>query len=130
MLKKDIFDRLSLSGQYAKLENKKVVLCDANEWLEFFREPNRRIVAEDVIAGCRISTVFLGINHNFSAPYDSNVGHWFETMVFDKDFMIETQRRYSTWEDAVQGHEEILEDLLKKFQGESRFDFMSELNKA
>ncbi len=53
----------------------------------------------------QISTVFLGINHNFE-PGPPLV---FETMVFAKDYpdIDEYMDRYSTWDDAVAGHEAI-----------------------
>lgn len=53
-----------------------------------------------------ISTVFMGIDHNFTG---SGRPILFETMVFglpDTEVGYEYQRRCSTWDEAVQQHKE------------------------
>ena len=77
-------------------------------WAEWYETANRR-VAEDVIGQYRVSTVFLGINHNFQS--DGLPVLW-ETMVFcdDKRFN-DYQRRYTSREDAITGHAETHEML-------------------
>ncbi|MCK4858907.1 MAG: hypothetical protein KAT58_13115 [candidate division Zixibacteria bacterium] len=49
----------------------------------------------------RVSTVFLGLDHNFSGE-----GHpvLFETMVFGESPLADEQERYCTWDEAVAGH--------------------------
>jgi hypothetical protein len=69
-----------------------------------------RHVAEDFVGDfhgtkmIRISTVFLGINHNFG---DEGPPILFETMVFG-GVLNGRQFRYSTWDEAELGHAAML----------------------
>lgn len=114
----------------AILVNRKVVTRDSldiKEWGEFMSDINNRRVVEtylneegDICHGTgsiRVSTVFLGMDHNWS---NRGSAKWFETMVFwsipgeDHDDFMD---RYETWEEAEMGHAKIVEeviDLLKK----------------
>jgi len=56
-----------------------------------------------------ISTVFLGIDHNFG----SGAPILFETMVFGGKHNG-FQQRYSTWREAVYGHEVVKKKVLGK----------------
>lgn len=63
-------------------------------------------VAFDDCGGVSVSTVFTFINHNF---FGSGPPLVFETMVFGGNDMIDRRcERYSTWEEAEQGHQEML----------------------
>lgn len=77
------------------------------DWARWFETAERR-VAEDNIAGVRVSTVFLGLDHAFGG----DTPLLFETMVFggarDQD-----QLRYSTWEQAEAGHKAMVERIKK-----------------
>lgn len=90
---------------YWKLEGKTPVpVYDLLEWAKWFDTADR-IVKQDSLPGeVRVSTVFLGIDHGY---FD---GHplLFETMVFSPDKNNNHIRRYSTWEEAEAGHEEII----------------------
>jgi len=55
-----------------------------------------------------VSTVFLGIDHNFSGEGPPLL---YETMVFGGD-LHEGCNRYSTREEALAGHEAVLEDAI------------------
>jgi hypothetical protein len=61
----------------------------------------RRTVAKsrDEERGIAVSTVFLGINHNFG----DGPPILFETMIFDGK-SSDRQWRYATWEEAERGH--------------------------
>ena len=80
-------------------------------WYEGSKEKRR--VARDVICGFVVSTVFLAIDHSHGfGPKPL----WFETMVFRADSneeMIATldyeQARYTTWQEASEGHKRICE---------------------
>jgi hypothetical protein len=48
-----------------------------------------------------VSTVFLGLDHNFLRTGPPVL---FETMIFGVPFVSEWQRRYCTWDEAVDGH--------------------------
>lgn len=62
-------------------------------------DDGRRVGFTEIAPGIEVSTVFLGIDHN----------HWsgppllFETMIFD-DYGGQETYRYSTWDEAVEGH--------------------------
>jgi hypothetical protein len=84
------------------LENKKpVVEEDLAKWSRWFEDPDNCRVAETKIGYIRISTVFLGIDHNFDSSGEPVL---FETMIFGGKFHLE-QARYCSWEEAEQGHE-------------------------
>lgn len=70
----------------------------------FPRNPDKRRVALDEVGEARISTVFLGIDHQWG----SGPPLLFETMVFGGP-MDEQQWRYSTWDEAEAGHHRVVE---------------------
>ena len=79
---------------------------DIMEWARWFAKADR-IVRRDVISGVIISTVFLGIDHNFG---DDGLPILYKTMIFGGDHN-EDQYRYSTYDEAVAGHEKILDEI-------------------
>lgn len=91
---------------YYKLnEAKEPVKCDLMEWSNMFENDDRR-VAFDAIEGKEVSTVFLGLDHN----YFGGKPLLFETMVFDEGESSEHYcLRYSTYEQALKGHQEAIE---------------------
>jgi len=89
------------------LEGKKAVPChDIENWGKWF-ETAFRVVAQDQVADVRISTVFLGLDHNFTGLGPPLL---FETMVFHGDDG-EQVGRYPTWEAAEAGHQKVLKIL-------------------
>jgi len=72
---------------------------DILEWARQF-ETSNRIVEETQIGDVKVSTVFLGIDHAFIGGEPL----LFETMIFggEEDGY---QNRYSTWDEAVKGHQ-------------------------
>lgn len=68
-----------------------------------------RRVANDSIGDVGISTVFLSIDHSYSLDddYETSPPILFETMVFRGDHDGEMWR-YSTWDEAVAGHEAVV----------------------
>lgn len=94
--------------RYYKLAGKMVVECPFLEWAYWFETADRR-VARDEVAGIEISTVFLGLDHNFFGKSDPLL---FETLVFLPDGTTGKMRRYFTWVEAEQGHKEIT-DLIR-----------------
>lgn len=91
------------------LKDKKVIECfDLLEWGRFMEEKSR-IVKQEVVNGVNISTVFLGLDHNF----DEGELLAFETMIFGGKH-DDYQERCSTWEQAEEMHakaKKIVEDL-------------------
>lgn len=110
---------------YWILKDKKPVKVDTvEEWGVMFENTDGRRVAQDTVGDFWISTVFLGMDHNFSSDGPPLL---FETMVFDQSCKrplrlrkdsgeeIESigedvyQNRYATWEEAEAGHKEAVE---------------------
>ena len=92
---------------YWILKNKKPIHTeDIHIWGRFFEDINNRRVAMDILPnGKKVSTVFLGIDHNFG----EGDPHLFETMVFDKDSKDEEVERCSTWEQAEEMHRRMVD---------------------
>ena len=94
---------------YYKLdENKNVVKSSLEEWANFIEgklPTNFKHVGDDTIDGKRVSTVFLGLCHNFS-PFNKTP-IVFETMVFDNGSSL-YQERYATYQEAEEGHKRAI----------------------
>lgn len=73
------------------------------EWGRWFEHANRH-VASTKIGDVRVSTVFLGIDHSFKSEGPLVL---FETMIFGGP-LDQNEQRYSTWEEAERGHEEMV----------------------
>ena len=71
---------------------------DLLKWGRWFQTADRH-VANDIIGGVRVSTVFIGLDHIF----DDGPPLIFETMVFGGPLDQEMER-YSTREQAAAGH--------------------------
>ena len=100
-------------------ENRPVV-CSMTEWAIWW-ETTERHVADTHTQLMRISTVFLGLDYNFS---DRGPPILFETMVFDRyPHMAEVfgemrevfedyeTHRYATWDDALASHKAIVKRI-------------------
>jgi hypothetical protein len=74
------------------------------QWAEWM-ESHECHVANDIFEGVHVSTVFLGIDHNFG--FDASPPVLFETMIFGGP-MDGFMDRYHTREEALQGHAEAL----------------------
>lgn len=94
-----------MTNKYILREKTPILEPDLIKWAKNFETEDRR-VAQDVIGDVKISTVFLGVDHSFgiSKPL------LFETMVFGGKFDQE-QDRYSTWDEAVQGHKNMVDKV-------------------
>jgi hypothetical protein len=90
-------DKYILNGQEA-------IPCeDLLTWGRWF-ETAERHVAQKVIGDVRVSTVFLGLDHKFGSDGPPLI---FETMIFGGEH-DGYQERYSTWEQAEEGHKRAL----------------------
>lgn len=72
-------------------------------WARLFEDTNYRRVAEELVNGVRISTVWLGLDHSFI----EGKREIFESMVFGGEHDQE-QRRYATLHDAIRGHDALV----------------------
>jgi hypothetical protein len=72
----------------------------------------RRQLADDHVGGHRVSTIFLLLDHRHLGGGPPLL---FETMVFDEHGrMTGEQHRYSTYDDALAGHQTTLRRLTHK----------------
>lgn len=71
---------------------------DIIAWAKWFGT-NKRHVAQDNVGESHVSTVFLGVDHNFIGGRPV----LFETMIFGGEHDQE-QERYCTWDEAEAGH--------------------------
>ena len=99
--------------KYYLNEDKTYRPAELMEWAEQFENMNRH-VGSDMVDGKRVSTVWLGLDHSFGGDKPM----LFETMVFSEhephtDIYME---RYSTWDEAVEGHQKAI-DWVKKHYG-------------
>jgi len=95
-----------MTSHYILDENKQIVPVESIlEWSQWFQEDSRRVAYSESLTH-QVSTVFLGINTRFDKDAPPLV---FETMVFGQDTGWDELDcwRYSTWDEAVKGHEEL-----------------------
>lgn len=79
------------------------IATDVETWACWFETANRR-VAETRIKGVRISTVFLGLDHQFRL---SGRPILWESLIFGGPLDGEMVR-YETLTDAIRGHERLV----------------------
>jgi hypothetical protein len=92
-----------MNGQYI-LNGKTPVECnDLMEWAKQMEGKNR-IVEQSQFENVKVSTVFLGLDHSFG----DGEPLLFETMIFGGEH-DQYQDRYSTWDEAVEGHKKACE---------------------
>lgn len=92
-----------MSGKYI-LEGKIPKLVDdVFEWGEWFETADRKVARTVLPNDVEVSTVFLGLDHNFSG----GVPILFETMIFGGEH-DGYQERYATWEEAEAGHKQAV----------------------
>jgi hypothetical protein len=77
---------------------------DVLVWGKMYENFEARKVAITEIGDVRVSTVFLGMNHNWG----DGPPLLFETMVFGGK-LDQEQERYSTWDEAERGHAATVE---------------------
>lgn len=81
----------------------------AQSWMQLMELESYRVLKQDTaLDDSWVSTIWLGFNHNIG----SKKMHLFETMVFakrDQNDIIDS-RRYSTKNEALKGHEEVLKE--------------------
>jgi hypothetical protein len=82
---------------------------DLMKWAHWFETADRR-VAETIVDGKRVSTVFIGLDHQFGDG-DPLI---FETMIFGDDNDGEYQTRCATWEEAEEMHRVAVASLTER----------------
>jgi len=102
-----------MTDKHYILKDKQIIETDLMSWAEWFETAKEdRIVKQETLTnGNQVSTVFLGIDHNFK----EGPPLLFETMVFPKKGDSELDmKRYSTYEEAEEGHKK----MVKKYEFE------------
>jgi len=89
----------NLTGKYILVNRVPVPCPDLMKWGRFMQDADR-YVAETMIDGIRVSTVFLGLDHNWGG--DPPV--LFETMIFGGEHDEEYMERCCTWAEAEEMH--------------------------
>jgi hypothetical protein len=74
------------------------------QWADIMESSQDRHVADDMVGLVRVSTVWLGLDHNWSGQGPPLI---FETMVFG-GVMDEDQWRYPTEAAALSGHDRVV----------------------
>jgi len=93
-----------MSGRYYDVRGKPI---DLDSWVAAFARQWR---LQDEAGEVRVSTVYLGLDHNFSAEGPPLI---FETMVFGGP-LDDEQERYSTQEQATEGHHRWVQKALNR----------------
>jgi len=95
---------MNMTDEYI-LRGKVAVPAELLEWAKWFETADMRVAKTTLKDGTWVSTVFLGIDHNFGGGQPL----LFETMVFSEKGMGELDLdRYSTWEEAEKGHKKMV----------------------
>jgi len=93
-----------------------ITSCDLMTWAVWFEDyPEARSVALTITEQFEISTVFSGIDYNWSGVGPPSL---FETMVFTKDREDGIDHdidRYATWDEAVAGHAAMVTKAIAYF---------------
>lgn len=104
-------------GKYKLVDRKPVPVTDLMEWAVGLGEENNHIAKDDV-GSVHVSTVFLGLDHNYLREGPPVL---FETMVF-RSGSGDEMRRYSSYEDAERGHSEMVAEVRRSQFGIVRND--------
>ncbi len=95
-------DHYILAGKVA------VPAIDMLTWAKWFENHDRKVVFTNIAKDIDVSTVFLGLNHQFAPNAPPLI---FETLVFGGP-LDQDMDRYTTWEQAEQGHKEMVQKVL------------------
>ena len=93
-----MFDHYILDDQ------RRPVRVSVLEWAKWFENAAARHVGDEMIAGYRVNTVFIGLPSAFGGPWQ-----W-ETMVFGDDHLnMDMERCGGTWEQAEEMHRRMVQ---------------------
>jgi hypothetical protein len=89
-------------NRYILNDNREPILCnDLVRWAKWYERFENRRVALHQVGDVSISTVFLGIDHQFASD---GAPILFETLASGGPFGVEDVERYCTWAEAEAGH--------------------------
>jgi hypothetical protein len=86
---------------------------DHDEWVNFMSRKDMIQIALTTLPPFTISTIFMGVDHSM---LDIGEPILFESVISHQDagLQISTMQRYSTWIDAVAGHEAIVSEVKER----------------
>ena len=90
-------------------DNHLVPMRDVLEWGVWLEDADRRVGYTQVTSQIIVSTVFLGLDHNF---FEDGPPIVFETLVMGGPLDGE-MARYSSWDDAETGHRMLVKRVRK-----------------
>lgn len=93
---------------YILIDKKAIPEPDIHKWAMWYNENDRRVKLTVLSESVEVSTVFLGMDATIFTVTTPMV---FETMVFGGEH-DQYCRRYATYEEAEQGHEETLKMIM------------------
>jgi hypothetical protein len=96
----------------------KPIPCDLMTWAKWFGKSKNRIVKQEWIDDSKVSTIFLGIDHNFDFEEDAPPVLW-ETMVFNGPMNNEMDRCSGNREQAEAMHMKMVERV-KSLEGQKK----------
>jgi len=88
---------------YIEKDGKPVEVEDVLEWAKWFETADRHVAITE-LDNCKVSTVFLGTDYNFSGSGPPVI---YETLVFGGP-LDNAMDRYCTREEALKGHEAMV----------------------
>jgi hypothetical protein len=101
------FLKININMYYILVNKMPSKIEDYNMWAKWNTPENKRVDITVISDEIHVSTVFLGIDHSFGG----NIPILFETMIFGGKYN-EYQCRYTTWDEAVDGHRKAVEMCL------------------
>lgn len=113
-----------MSHKYILVGHEAVPREDLIEWARWYETAQRRVRNTKIAypgGEARVSTVFLGLDHNLGGIEP----HLFETMIFDLPGdhpLSEYQERCSTWEEAEMMHYKAICAVLKSLRAGGQED--------
>jgi hypothetical protein len=93
-----------------------------DEWVRLLGNPEYKRVAEDTVGDVWVSTIWLGLNHNW---YPSGVPLLFETMLWRGTEIVRDPTRYHSEEAALAGHRAIVNELRQRERENERRERMT-----
>ena len=87
----------------------KSTITEHGEWIE--ANPEKKAVKQEHVGDIWVSTVFLGLDHAW--PKDGITPVLWETMIFGGEH-DQYQDRYTSYEDALEGHKKALTLITKE----------------
>lgn len=98
-----------MTGRYILNGHEPVEEPDLLTWATWLENADRHVKLS-IQGDVRVSTVFLGLDHNFGDLFGLPI--LFETMAFIGHDSI-AQDRYRTWAEAEAGHDRIVAEVFK-----------------